>query len=188
MCNHTLCCACFEARCFQHRAMHRLRMPAMRASNAGLLRLSTAPASPLNVPVPVEPGRDLAPGQRDKIAARDSAIRREHLAPHGGADAETIRKRLIWRSKQRGWLEVDLLLGSWAQERAMSLTDDEVAQVERLLALETIDIFNVISGQAAPPQNVQGPVLDELKRYAQKLGRMDPAKYAELKDKLHNRR
>jgi len=150
-------------------------------------RLSTAPASPLNVPTPVEPGRDLATGLRDKIAARDSAIRQEHLAPHG-ADAHTIRKRLIWRSKQRGWLEVDLLLGSWAQERAMSLTDDEVAQVERLLALETIDIFNVISGQAETPPYVQGPVLDELKGYARALGRMDPAKYAELKDKLHNNR
>lgn len=28
---------------------------------------------------------------------------------------ETIyRKKLLYRSKQRGWLEVDLILGSWA--------------------------------------------------------------------------
>ena len=33
----------------------------------------------------------------------------------GGVDAEAVRrKRLVYRSKQRGWLEVDLLLGTWA--------------------------------------------------------------------------
>ena len=26
------------------------------------------------------------------------------------------KKRLVYRSKQRGWLEVDLLLGTWASE------------------------------------------------------------------------
>jgi hypothetical protein len=33
--------------------------------------------------------------------------------PENGTDIAARRKRLIYRSKQRGWLEVDLLLGTW---------------------------------------------------------------------------
>jgi succinate dehydrogenase assembly factor 2 len=33
------------------------------------------------------------------------------------------RKRLIYRSKQRGWLEVDLLMGTWAVEHVPKLSE-----------------------------------------------------------------
>ena len=46
----------------------------------------------------------------------------------GGVDAEAVRrKRLVYRSKQRGWLEVDLLLGTWA-----SACGARVARVARI--------------------------------------------------------
>ena len=46
----------------------------------------------------------------------------------GGVDAEAVRrKRLVYRSKQRGWLEVDLLLGTWA-----SACGARVARVARV--------------------------------------------------------
>ena len=38
---------------------------------------------------------------------------------HIFADADLARRRLLYRSKQRGWLEMDIMLGNWvsASER-----------------------------------------------------------------------
>jgi hypothetical protein len=40
------------------------------------------------------------------------------------------RKRMIYRSKQRGWLEVDILLGKWATEHVPSLTLSELDEYD----------------------------------------------------------
>lgn len=67
---------------------------------------------------------------------------------------EALRKRLLHRSRQRGMLEVDLLLGKWASENVIlenggnmqinRLTRDELDQYEALLNSETVDIFGWI--------------------------------------------
>lgn len=49
------------------------------------------------------------------------------------------RKRLIYRSKQRGWLEVDLLLGTWAHENVHLLTEAELDEYEAFVNFETIE-------------------------------------------------
>ena len=43
------------------------------------------------------------------------------------------KKQLIYRSKQRGWLEVDLILGSWATDNVMSLSESQLKQYESIL-------------------------------------------------------
>ncbi|CEG38244.1 membrane-spanning 4-domains subfamily a member 14 isoform x3 [Plasmopara halstedii] len=84
------------------------------------------------------------------------AIRADHIAAKGDFPPtsqgdhhvdmdEANRKRIIYRSKQRGWLEVDLLLGRWASENVMQLSSDQLQQYEDILNEETIDIFNYIS-------------------------------------------
>ena len=37
-------------------------------------------------------------------------------------------RRLVYRSRQRGWLEVDLILGKWATEFVPTLTAEELIQ------------------------------------------------------------
>ena len=59
------------------------------------------------------------------------------------------RKRLVYRSKQRGWLEVDLLLGTWAHENVQKLTEAELDEYEAFVNLETIDIVR-IRGYCSP--------------------------------------
>jgi len=143
----------------------------------------------LNKPSPTRPGLDLASAMREKIASRDEAMRQEYMdASKSASDPITRRKRLIWRSKQRGWLEVDLLMGSWASDHCMQLSDEQVVQYERLLELETIDIFAIVSGQAEAPDDIKSPLLDDIKRYAQSfpLGRADPLAYARIKTKMAN--
>ena len=45
------------------------------------------------------------------------------------------KKRLIYRSKQRGWLEFDLLLGTWASEHVSTLSVGELDQFEAFVSL-----------------------------------------------------
>lgn len=98
------------------------------------------------------------------------------------------RKRLIYRSKQRGWLEVDLLLGSWAAQHVRELTETELDEYEKLLNQETIDIFNIINGQMDPPPELVGSrILDTLKEYAASspFGKASAQTYEEVKGKTN---
>ena len=53
-------------------------------------------------------------------------------------------------------LEVDLLLGSWAEKNIMKLSSEELDQYEALLNQETIDIFNYVTGKENAPQVIVG--------------------------------
>ena len=61
--------------------------------------------------------------------------------PTGNKEHEELkirRKRLIYRSKQRGWLEVDLLLGTWANKCVPAMSVEELNEFERFVNLETV--------------------------------------------------
>jgi len=97
------------------------------------------------------------------------------------------RKRLIYRSKQRGWLEVDLLLGTWASEHVMNLDNDELDQFEAFVNMETIDIYNVITLRLDVPEEMKtsdgNGVVERIQEWARSspLGKADPEKYKTVK-------
>ena len=140
----------------------------------------------LSIPPTTRPGLDLSPELQKKAWDRDESVRKEHFKLPDSLSAR--QKRLIWRSKQRGWLEVDLLMGSWAVDNVMSLSEKELDQYENLLNLETLDLYNVVSKPVVEgvPENVKGPVLDKIRKYAQGF-KSDPDSYANvLKPKMAN--
>jgi len=100
---------------------------------------------------------------------------------------EVRRKRLVYRSKQRGWLEVDLLLGTWASENVSKLSGDELDQYEDFCNLETIDIYNIITLKVDIPEELRTPkgdgVVERIQEWARSspLGRADPSKYRQAK-------
>lgn len=102
-------------------------------------------------------------------------------------EADAVRRRrIIYRSKQRGWLEVDLLLGTWAMENADKLTTQEMDEYEILLEEETIDIFNYVSGKDALPPHLAGlGIVKKLQQYAFSAQINSPMKYAEVKAKAN---
>ena len=133
-------------------------------------------------------GPEVTPGQKvglsDELERRASERWTELAAEHRKipADDAVRRKRLIYRSKQRGWLEVDLLLGTWASENVATLTKEECDAYEHILNCETIDIFNFITGKDPVPPRLDTPVMKRLQDYCASapLG-TDPEAYASAK-------
>lgn len=101
-------------------------------------------------------------------------------------DVETRRKRLVYRAKQRGWLEVDLLLGTWASENVPHLNSDELDQFEAFVNMETIDIYNVITLRLDVPEEMKRggqSVAERIQEWARSspLGKADPETYKAVK-------
>jgi len=131
--------------------------------------------------------RHLRPVQLQDLSESDlQVLKTDH--PAGDLETEIRRKRLIYRSKQRGWLEVDVLLGTWASENVASLTEDELDQYENFVNMETIDIYNVITLRLDVPEDMKRPdgtgVVERIQEWARSspLGKADPAKYKQVKE------
>ena len=101
------------------------------------------------------------------------------------------KKRLIYRSKQRGWLEVDLLLGTWASEHVSTLSVKELDQFEAFVNLETIDIYNVLTLRTDVPDHMKSStdgemtLVEKIQNWAKEspLGKASREKYVEVKTK-----
>lgn len=75
---------------------------------------------------------------------------------------ENKRKRLIFRANHRGTKEMDLILGSFANENVPGFSEDELVQFEELLTQNDPDLYNWISGKEQAPANVVTPVMEKL--------------------------
>jgi len=67
------------------------------------------------------------------------------------ASSEIRRKRLSFRSWHRGTRESDLILGRFADAYLTAFDEVQLDRYEALLDYPDADIFDWISGRAAPP-------------------------------------
>jgi succinate dehydrogenase flavin-adding protein (antitoxin of CptAB toxin-antitoxin module) len=58
---------------------------------------------------------------------------------------------MLYHSKQRGWLELDLILGTFAEEHLAKLPEKDVLDYEKVLEEENPDLFKWVSGQTPVP-------------------------------------
>ena len=70
--------------------------------------------------------------------------------------------RIRWRSR-RGMLENDLVLTRFLDVRGRSLTEDEVAMLDRLLDLSDNELWDLIAGRHEPFDASVGPLLEQLR-------------------------
>ena len=66
--------------------------------------------------------------------------------------------RIRWRSR-RGMLENDIVLTRFLDARGGTLTDVEVAMLDRLLDLPDNDLWDLIAGRQEPRDATVGPLL-----------------------------
>mmetsp|Transcript_24009 Transcript_24009/g.35705 ORF Transcript_24009/g.35705 Transcript_24009/m.35705 type:complete len:140 (+) Transcript_24009:3-422(+) len=130
------------------------------------------------------PKASLPPSMREQSAEMNESSLSE-------LELEVRKKRLVYRSKQRGWLEVDLLLGTWASINVPSLNLDELDQFEDFVNLESTDIYNIITLRTDVPEFMKREdgegVVEKIQEWARSspLGKGEPDKYSEVK-KDHN--
>eukprot|EP00929_Paragymnodinium_shiwhaense_P042653 TRINITY_DN2203_c0_g1_i1.p2 TRINITY_DN2203_c0_g1~~TRINITY_DN2203_c0_g1_i1.p2 ORF type:complete len:146 (-),score=44.41 TRINITY_DN2203_c0_g1_i1:312-749(-) len=67
---------------------------------------------------------------------------------------EKRRKMLLWRAKSRGWLELDVLMGTFTQKHIGEFDDEKLDSLEEILELENPDLIKWFTGQAPVPEEI----------------------------------
>ena len=52
-------------------------------------------------------------------------------------ELDVRRRKALWRCKQRGWVEIDLLMGNWAAENIPKMSEEELLDLEVIIAQVT---------------------------------------------------
>lgn len=74
-------------------------------------------------------------------------------------------KKLSFRAWRRGFREMDLLMGGFADAHLSSLDGSGLEEFERLLATPDWEVYAWLIGRKDVPPNYQGPVLQKLIDY-----------------------
>ncbi|GMH42701.1 hypothetical protein BSKO_10620 [Bryopsis sp. KO-2023] len=103
-----------------------------------------------------------------------------------GGEAEEKRKilnKLIYRARQRGLLEMDLLLGEWAQEALPKMDMPTLNEFSVVLDEESMSLYKWLTGQSPTPEHIlknqafvslQKAVLARIKQNAPEGTRANP--------------
>ncbi|MFN3592666.1 MAG: succinate dehydrogenase assembly factor 2 [Thermaurantiacus sp.] len=78
--------------------------------------------------------------------------------------SEAARRRAIWRANHRGTKEADMLVGGFAARFLDGMGAEEFAWFEALLEEQDVDILSWAFGTALPPPELDGPMMERLRR------------------------
>ncbi|MEA2855397.1 MAG: antitoxin CptB [Rhodospirillaceae bacterium] len=97
------------------------------------------------------------------LGARGGYIRPMTDLEQGGS-SENRRKRLLFRAQRRGFKEVDLIFGAYAESHLAWLDEPGLDQFEALLTAPDQDVYAWLRGAAAVPPEHDNPVFAGLKK------------------------
>lgn len=75
------------------------------------------------------------------------------------------RKRLKFRAWRRGFREIDLILGGFADKYAVALDEGDLAAFERLLEARDLEVYDWIVGRSPAPPDHETPLLNRLRAF-----------------------
>eukprot|EP00808_Paulinella_micropora_P031849 g57596.t1 len=78
---------------------------------------------------------------------------------------ETDKRRMMYRCKQRGQLELDLIIGSWAQNNLMNLTDQQLNEFQKIVDQENPDLMRWLVNRDPLPEEFKTGILPQLVHY-----------------------
>ncbi|GAA5943925.1 hypothetical protein JCM3775_002280 [Rhodotorula graminis] len=124
---------------------------------------------PWTIKVPPMP----EPPQLDpSIRTMDDLIASPHPEGRDNEPTETLRKRLVYESRKRGILEMDLILSTFANDRLAVMNDRELREYDRFLTLPDWTIFYYVTGKAEAPEPWRSSeVLGELLHHSANKGK-----------------
>jgi len=80
-----------------------------------------------------------------------------------GGSSENRRKRLLFRAQRRGFKEVDLIFGAYAENHLAGLDEVGLDQFEALLTAPDQDVYAWLRGAQAVPAEYDNAVFAGLK-------------------------
>lgn len=80
-----------------------------------------------------------------------------------GGSSENRRKRLLFRAQRRGFKEVDLIFGAYADRHLAGLSETELDQFEALLTAPDQEVYAWLRGAEPVPSDHDNPVFASLK-------------------------
>jgi antitoxin CptB len=75
------------------------------------------------------------------------------------------RRKLLFRCWHRGMREVDLIMGRFADAAVDELSDDELADFERLIDVPDHEVLAWVTGEAAVPAAYDTPLFRRLRDF-----------------------
>ena len=91
------------------------------------------------------------------------AISRPMTDLEQGGSSENRRKRLLFRAQRRGFKEVDLIFGAYAENHLARLDAAGLDQFEALLTAPDQDVYAWLRGAADVPADYDTPVFSGLR-------------------------
>ncbi|EAY81147.1 hypothetical protein OsI_36329 [Oryza sativa Indica Group] len=120
------------------------------------LHLRRALPSPPRAGAPLLPAAASSPGHRFLSGFTTTTQQNSASTTTIDLSSDESRRRLInrlvYRSKQRGFLELDLVLGTWVEQHIHSMDEANIRALLQVLDLENPDLWKWLTDQEQPPE------------------------------------
>lgn len=74
-------------------------------------------------------------------------------------------KKLLYKSKNRGCKETDLILGKFAEKHLAGMSKEQLQNFAKILAETDNDIYDWVTGKTPPPSELDSDIMQQLLKF-----------------------
>lgn len=75
------------------------------------------------------------------------------------------RRRLVFRAWHRGIREMDIILGQYVDAHIVMMSDKMISELEYIMSFDDRDLLTWITGEIAPPSEIDGSLFRDIVNY-----------------------